>query len=430
MLLGSAAGVMALTRRAFALPSGGQNAGFAWHQLETMEAIADTAVPGPYWPDTAARATAWGVTMEQEDPSGSPGAVQSGAWYSFFDDYYGLNPYFDDLVADIDSCSNSCWLCDCPSFGADFKKGTRAQRLAVLDRQVIKGGQSGILKDGYAGAVNLAKYNFFGGLVSSAGTTYVQFPTSTLEKYATGLPLTILDWNTITSTISVSSAEMPNTGAIERLQVLVSIGHTYVGDLKLTLAGPGGISKVLHDRAGGSSDNLRKMFDVPEAVGKQATGTWTLTVQDLASGDTGTLYAFGLFFTWRKPVSYAPTGGSLNERLVVNSTAGVTTIPDNATAVTNAISVVSGKTIAGMEVQLAIDHPNIGDLVVELVGPNGAVAVLENRAGGTADNIYKTYTPTSWNGLSANGTWRVRATDMVAGNAGVIQGTWSIRFKF
>ena len=52
---------------------------------------------------------------------------------------------------------------------------------------------------------------------------------------------------------------------------------------------------VLHDRAGGSANNLKKQYDAATTpalsnfADKGCKGTWTLRVRDAAQGDSGTL---------------------------------------------------------------------------------------------------------------------------------------------
>ena len=57
VVLGSAAGSLALSRRGEAFPSGATNTTYTQHQVDTMEALGDTVIPGATWPDTSARAS-------------------------------------------------------------------------------------------------------------------------------------------------------------------------------------------------------------------------------------------------------------------------------------------------------------------------------------------------------------------------------------
>ena len=69
-------------------------------------------------------------------------------------------------------------------------------------------------------------------------------------------------------------------------------------------------------------------------------------------------------------------------------------------------------------------HTYIGDLVVDLVAPDGSTYVLHNRAGGSADNINQTYT-VNLSSEAANGTWNLRVQDAAAADTGYIN-TWTI----
>ncbi|WDS38199.1 MAG: proprotein convertase P-domain-containing protein [Pseudoxanthomonas sp.] len=71
-------------------------------------------------------------------------------------------------------------------------------------------------------------------------------------------------------------------------------------------------------------------------------------------------------------------------------------------------------------------HTYIGDLKVDLVAPDGSVYVLSNRAGGSADNIVKTYT-VNLSSEALNGAWALRVNDGASGDTGYIN-SWSITF--
>jgi subtilisin-like proprotein convertase family protein len=96
----------------------------------------------------------------------------------------------------------------------------------------------------------------------------------------------------ITSTINVAA-----TGTIASLSVRVDITHTYQGDLEVALIGPDNTTVLLHNRTGGTTDNLRTVYadlTAPAQAlsafnGKATNGAWKLRVRDLAAADTGTL---------------------------------------------------------------------------------------------------------------------------------------------
>jgi subtilisin-like proprotein convertase family protein len=112
---------------------------------------------------------------------------------------------------------------------------------------------------------------------------------------ATGLPLSIPDNNTTGIT---SNLPVVGNGNVATLSLSLNITHTYRGDLKVTLISPGGTQLVVHDRVGGSADNLVITNQAITAFnGQAAAGTWRLLVQDLASIDTGALGSWSLTIT-------------------------------------------------------------------------------------------------------------------------------------
>jgi len=95
------------------------------------------------------------------------------------------------------------------------------------------------------------------------------------------------------------------SGTVASLKVRVGITHTYKGDLEVALIAPDGTTVLLHNRSGGSTDNINTEYPditVPAQslsafTGKAISGTWSLRVRDLAALDTGTLNSWTLSFT-------------------------------------------------------------------------------------------------------------------------------------
>ena len=89
-------------------------------------------------------------------------------------------------------------------------------------------------------------------------------------------------------------------GTVRSLRVTVSIAHTYIGDLRVALLSPTGKRAVLHNRSGGSRDNLElDLTSEPPSllaplVGQPVAGAWRLSVSDNAAVDTGTLTSWSL----------------------------------------------------------------------------------------------------------------------------------------
>ncbi|MFE9561402.1 S8 family serine peptidase [Streptomyces sp. NPDC006487] len=98
-----------------------------------------------------------------------------------------------------------------------------------------------------------------------------------------------------------ATAESPVTvtgvtgNAPATLKVAVNIVHTYIGDLKVDLVAPDGTVYTVHNRTGGSADNINQVYTV-NASSEVANGTWKLRVNDNAGGDTGKIDSWSLTF--------------------------------------------------------------------------------------------------------------------------------------
>ncbi|MFF4172156.1 S8 family serine peptidase [Streptomyces sp. NPDC001744] len=104
--------------------------------------------------------------------------------------------------------------------------------------------------------------------------------------------VTVPDNTTVESPITVGGV----TGnAPAALTVGVDIKHTYIGDLKVDLVAPDGSVYPLHNRTGGSADNIVRTYTV-NASSEVANGVWKLRVSDNASQDTGRIDAWNLTF--------------------------------------------------------------------------------------------------------------------------------------
>ncbi|MCS6884289.1 MAG: proprotein convertase P-domain-containing protein [Acidobacteriota bacterium] len=132
--------------------------------------------------------------------------------------------------------------------------------------------------------------------LSVTGEEKVQSPPATgrLEKTVTP-NAAIKDNQTTTSVINFTEA-----GEVEKLTVSLDIAHTYRGDLIVKLTSPSGKEVTLHNRQGGSADNLTFEIDRSEFVGEPISGEWKLTVQDAARQDEGVLKSWGLKITPKK----------------------------------------------------------------------------------------------------------------------------------
>ncbi|UHQ25146.1 proprotein convertase P-domain-containing protein [Lysobacter sp. 5GHs7-4] len=113
-----------------------------------------------------------------------------------------------------------------------------------------------------------------------------------MQTYSNGTDFAINDNATVNSPIAVSgrSGNAPTNASIT-----VNILHTYKGDLKVDLVAPDGTLYNIHNRTGGSADNVTGTF-IKNLSSEALNGTWNLRVNDNASADTGRIDSWSITF--------------------------------------------------------------------------------------------------------------------------------------
>ena len=126
-------------------------------------------------------------------------------------------------------------------------------------------------------------------LYSLFGTTP---PPPTGQTYTNTTDYNIADNATVNSPITVSGRTGSGSATTP---VAVNIVHTYIGDLKVDLVAPDGSVYVLHNRTGGSADNIVQTYTV-NLSSEPLNGTWNLRVNDNAAQDIGYINSWGVTF--------------------------------------------------------------------------------------------------------------------------------------
>ncbi|WP_082576686.1 S8 family serine peptidase [Lysobacter sp. Root604] len=146
-----------------------------------------------------------------------------------------------------------------------------------------------------------------------------------------------------------------------------------------------------------------------------AAGTYTVT---LTVTDNG-----GATNTKTGSVTVSASG---NVRQTYTNSADYS-IGDFATA-ESAITVSGRSGNAPADTSLSVDivHTYRGDLVVDLIAPDGSVYNLANRSG-SSGGINRTITVSNLTSETLNGTWKLRVRDAAAGDTGRIN-SWSLTF--
>jgi subtilisin-like proprotein convertase family protein len=256
-------------------------------------------------------------------------------------------------------------------------------------------------------------------LVINATTSGSQVKTYTVTP---GAAIPDASVNGVTSSVSV-----PLSQTITSVAVSASITHGAIGQLKVTLIAPNGTQKILHNQTGGTADNLVTTWPIVTAPaeslaafnGLGTAGTWSLKVQDLSSGETGTLGSWTLTFNGEKSAS--PNAS----------------VPDGSTTgVTSTLAYTATGTVAAVKVRVNVTHPNRGHLHVTLIAPDGTQVVLHNQSGGTADHLQTEYPDLtapagSLSGLAGKsiaGNWSLKVRDLVSGSTGTFA-SWTLSLR-
>jgi subtilisin family serine protease len=207
---------------------------------------------------------------------------------------------------------------------------------------------------------------------------------SCLDIFGPGVNITSdwMDSDTATNTISGTSMATPHVAGAAAL-ILAGAPTASPATVRNTMVGNGSTGKVVN--AGTASPNV-------------------------------------LLFTGTGGQPPPPTGP-------IFSNATAVAIPDApAAAVTSPITVsgVSGNAPSNLGVSVNITHTFRGDLVIDLVAPDGTSVRLKNSSNDSADNVIQTFTVNASTKV-ANGTWRLRVQDVVRVDTGRIN-SWSLQF--
>ncbi|MFF8672962.1 S8 family serine peptidase [Streptomyces sp. NPDC015242] len=122
----------------------------------------------------------------------------------------------------------------------------------------------------------------------------------------------------------------------------------------------------------------------------------------------------------------AVKGGTSTGTTFTSTTA--VAIPDNAGAIESPITVSgrSGNAPSALQVGVDITHTYRGDLVIDLIAPDGSAYRLKSAASDSADNVNTTYTVNASSEV-ANGTWKLRVQDTAAQDTGTLN-SWKLTF--
>ncbi len=293
-------------------------------------------------------------------------------------------------------------------------------------------------------------------------------------------PVAVADVGVVTSTITIAGAGT----YLWDVDVTTSLQHTFSADLDVTLTSPAGTVVTLTTDNGAGNDNV---FDgtvwddqggtaatdfvyanlttatplvAEEALGafrgEDPNGTWTITISDDLSGDTGSLNAWTLdLFTL--PIAPINTTATFSN----NTPTPIADVAANSTTITVS---GAGTSLTALDLTTNITHTFAADMDITLTSPAGTVVTLSTDNGAGNDNVFNgtnwdddanpagqvpyttnngvttdhayvnltTATPlaveealSAFMGEDPNGVWTLTVTDDLSGDTGSID-SWSL----
>nr|BFE72618.1 M4 family metallopeptidase [Actinoplanes digitatis] len=184
-----------------------------------------------------------------------------------------------------------------------------------------------------------------------------------------------------------------------------------------------GAAQTVALTAGGLPSGATATFELASVV-TGSSAVLTLTTSETTAGGN-------------YPITITGTGDDVHSTtftLTVNGAPGCTAgnatpvdIPDAGAAVTSTIAIngCGRNASAGSTAEVHIQHTYRGDLVIDLVAPDGTAYRLKNSSSSdSADNVDATYTVDA-SGEAADGTWTLRVQDVYSIDVGTLR-SWTL----
>ena len=260
-----------------------------------------------------------------------------------------------------------------------------------------------------------------------------------VQTAATDLGFTVADVTAAFTSVGVSCSGGgggggSTGGALTKGVAVTGINQTAGNAVNYTMVVPAGATNVTFTMSGGTgdADMYVKLGSAPtdSSYDCRPYKSGNAEACTFASSTGGTYYirlkAYSAFSGVSLIGNYTTGGGGGGSPQTYTNGTDYSIPDNNNTGITSTINVSgrSGNAPSNTQVAVNIVHTYSGDLIVELLAPDNTVYTLQNRTGGSADNIVKTFT-TNLSSETINGAWKLRVKDRASSDTGYIN-SWSI----
>ena len=267
---------------------------------------------------------------------------------------------------------------------------------------------------GFSDTYGHGKLNAAAALVEAQSTTPPD-PDSITKNYPwpNGSSVNMLPGNTTFAPLQVA-----DSGSINTVKLDLTVNHPAPSQLLLELKHPDGTKVTLWDEQPGT---IPATFDVAGFEDKELAGTWVFEAHVTSVGSSGTITDLGMTVNYTPPPPPPPTFGSGYPPQA---------IPDgDVGGLTQFIWIQDSGIIQSATLNVEIAHPDIGDLRVNVVAPDGSQLTVHNQnLPGTA-NLDTSFPLTGFVGKNLHGSWRLIVQDLVTGVTGTLE-DWSLAIDY
>jgi subtilisin family serine protease len=181
----------------------------------------------------------------------------------------------------------------------------------------------------------------------------------------------------------------------------------FSGDVYLTAnSNPSTINDAITFSPNPSNSSSNSTMEVATTT-DTAPGDYTITV----TGVSGSISKTATITLELKPENVTTVSYTNNTQISIQD--------NDSSGITSTIDLPDSLSVWNTTCEVHITHTWIGDLILKLISPAGTESILQEREGGSADNIHMTYYPSEFRDEPGQGIWTLFVSD----NAGLDVGT-------